>query len=192
MLARGALCRLAGRLSPHDLPQLARALDRTLVARHASTNPAVCALACAYSSAREARRTYATTTRATEPTATVKKAVKAKAAKPATPKAKAKTKTIKDASTSTRPKRKTTAEKTVAAKPEKKTTPEEELKAAVTELRKKILKPPVTHTVVTGFLSYMADKITGLAKGSATAQKGGFSTAASEWKSLTPAEHEVS
>ena len=85
MLARGLLCRLAAadvpKTSAHDLPQLARFLQRTLLSRNASSSPAICALSRAYNAAlANSRRSYATSTRATEPTPTVKKAVKKAAA----------------------------------------------------------------------------------------------------------------
>lgn len=191
MLARGALCRWAAdapKTRPHDVPQLARILRRTLLSRNAANLPAVRAIPRAYTSALEARRSYATTARATKPTATVKKAVKAKAAKKPAPK--------KKAAPAKKPVRKTVAKKKKAApkKPaakkrvKKELTPEAKEKATIKELREKALKEPVSYGVVTGINAYISEFC---AKGeSQAAAVQNVSEASKKWKTLTSSEHE--
>ncbi|KAF1840981.1 uncharacterized protein K460DRAFT_347492 [Cucurbitaria berberidis CBS 394.84] len=197
MLVRGALCRLTAdvpKTSAHDLPQLARFLQRALLARNASKLPAVRALSRAYVSALDLRRSYATTTRATatKPTAAVKKAVKAKAVKKAAPKKKAASVTVK------KPKKKKVVSKTAAPKkaaPKKRVkkvlTPEEQEKATISKLRKQALKEPFPLGALTGFNAYIAEicggPIKGQSRGDATRN---VTDAAKNWKNLTPAEHE--
>jgi outer membrane biosynthesis protein TonB len=200
MLA-GALCRLANdapRASPLDMPHLARVLRRTLVARNAAQLPHVRALSRAFASALQARRSYATTTRATKPTATVKKAVKTAVAKKPAPKKTATT--TKKAAPKKKPATKTVAKKTAkktskkpAAKkaaPKKRAkkvlTPEEQLKAKIRELRKTALKEPVTYNTISALNAFIAEKCSGPGN---TIK---FSNVQAEYKNLTPAEREVS
>jgi len=217
MLARGALCRLGvSQTSARDLPQLARALPRTLLSRNASSLPALRALSRACTAALEARRSYATTTTATKPTATVKRAVKAQAAEKAPPKKKATTKTAakttktaktaKAAKTVKKPraaaKAKPKAKKTVKkAVPKRKRvskvlTPEQAEKANIkkeraklNELRKAALREPFVATPLSAYNAYIMDKGPSKGDGSTNVR---LTETAHKWKSLTPAEHEVS
>lgn len=202
MLLQGALGRMTvPNSAARNLPQLARFLQRALLARNASSQPAIRALSRAYTSALQGRRSYATTAAATKPTATVKRAVKAKAAKKAPSKAKATSKTTKAAK---KPARKTAASK-AKPKPKKATakkpapkkrvkkvlTPEEKQKALVKELRKTALKEPVTHTAVTAYQCYIGEMTKSATKTGATASSG-LIEASRKFKELTPAEIEVS
>ena len=200
LLARGALCRIAAdvpKTSPHDMPQLARSLRRTLLARNATTAPAARALARAYISVLHARRTYATTARATKSTATVKKAVKTAAAKKPAPKKK--TTSVKKAAPAKKPASKTVTRKTAAKKPAAKKaaprkrvakTPEEKEKAKIRELRVKALKEPVTYGAITAYNVYVAERINASGKGGNPRDK--VADAAGGFESLTSAELEVS
>jgi hypothetical protein len=204
--------RVVAQTRTRDLPQLARFLQRALLARNASISPAVRALSHSYrASPHHSRRAYATTTKATKPTATVKKAVKAKAA----------TKTPRKTTTAAKPKRapaagarktttrKTTTKKTIAKKaaprkavakkaapkkvaPRKRVkkvlTPEQADKAKKVQLRKTALREPVTHGSISAFNVYAGEQL----KGSGSADPNRMRNAAANWKSLTPAEHEVS
>ncbi|KAJ4367499.1 hypothetical protein N0V83_007082 [Neocucurbitaria cava] len=194
MLARGALCRLAAdvpRTSTHDLPQLARFLQRALLARNASKVPAIRALSRAYASALDSRRSYATTTRATKPTATVKKAVKTQAAKkPATKKRASPAKKTKKTTKTTKTQKKAVAKKAAPKKRVKKApTPEQKEKAAITELRKKALKEPVSKRPLSGAIVYIGE-LTSRKGGSVEAGRQRLADAAKQWKTLTPAEVE--
>ncbi|KAI0586700.1 NHP6B Chromatin-associated protein containing the HMG domain [Pyrenophora tritici-repentis] len=203
MLA-GALCRLAGEVpktSPHDMPQLAHLLGRTLFARNASCLTSVRAFSRAYTSVLSSRRSYATTTRATKPTATVKKAVKTAAAKKPATKAKATPgkkaapakKTAK--TTAKKPAAKKAAKKKPAAKKpgrkrvKKVLTPEEKEKAKIRELRAKALKEPVSQHAVSPFHVYIAEKLSG-SKGTSAEARANVGTTAKAFKNLTPAELE--
>ena len=196
MLARGALCRLAAevpRTSTHDLPQLARFLQRALLARNASNVPAIRALSRAYASALDSRRSYATTTRATKPTTTVKKAVKAAAVKkPATKKKAAPVKKTKKKVVA---KKKAAPKKVVRKKRVKKElTPEQKEKATLTELRRKALREPFSSALITGFNAYIAETTGGSGHKGDTREirQQKISDAAKNWKTLSPAEREVS
>lgn len=208
MLVRGALCRLAGQTTPHDLPQLAHLLQRTLVTRSAPYNAATRTLSHAYSAALQARRSYATT-RAIEPTATVKKAVKARAAKTpgSTTKVASATKTRSKAKTGTTaasakkpaakkaaPKKKKKAAVKKAAprkRVKKELNPEQKEKAKIAALRKKALQEPVSWKQVTGINAFVMEQTSGKKSGPSEVLEG-FKAAVSAWPNLTPAEHEVS
>lgn len=192
-LIRSAL-RLAAdgptRATPHDLPQLARFLQRTLLARNATHTPAVRALSRAYKSAVcEYRRSYATSTDATKPTATVKKAVKAKAAKKAAPK-KPSTRTKAAA----KPKKKTAAKKAAPKKKKKvakrELTPEEKAKQQIATLKKRALSPPPTR--VTAFNLFLADQAKNQKYETPEERHQMFGQASASFKNLAPAEREVS
>ncbi|KAH4234280.1 hypothetical protein HBH61_202130 [Parastagonospora nodorum] len=196
MLTHSALARLAAaNTSARNLPQLARFLHRTLLARNASDLPAARALTRALNSAIVARRCYATTTSATTPTATVKKAVKAQAVKKPAPRKTAATKKTraaakKPAAAKSKPKKKAAPKQKVVVKKrvKKVLTPEEQRKAKIAELRKRALKEPVGHGVVSSYAVFVSEH----AKGS----KGGKDLAATsketaaKYKELTPAERE--
>jgi hypothetical protein len=201
MLVRGTLGRLAGaKTTARDLPQLARFLHRTLLARNASGLPAARALTRALASVLEARRCYATTTSATTPTATVKKAVKAKAASKAAPRKSATTKTgktpaKKSAATKAKPKTKAKAKTRATTKkpaPKKRVrkvlTPEEKEKAKIAELRKIALREPVTHGAVTAYSQFVTVNLKGKKELATTLMR----DLAPKFKELTPAEREVS
>jgi outer membrane biosynthesis protein TonB len=202
MLVRGTLGRwAAAKTSARDLPQLARFLHRTLTARNAAHLPAARALTRAYRAVLGARRSYATTTTATKPTATVKKAVKAQAAAKAVPKKTAATKTAKKPATKTtsskaKPKAAPKAKKKKAApkKPapkkrvKKVLTPEQQEKLKVRELRKRALREPVNPGIVSARNAYIGEKLKGIG-GNAPTKLG---EAGKGFKELTPAELEVS
>lgn len=192
MLARGVLCRLAAeapKTSTHDLSQLVHVLQRSVLSRNGLSLPAVCAVSRAYRAALvESRRSYATTTRATKPTATVKKAVKKTAAKKTTPaskKASAKKSTKKATAKKAKPKKKP------AAKPKrakKVLTPEEKEKLRIKELRKKALKEPHSNRPLTTINVFCIEALTGQKTNGPAA----LGDAVAKFKSLTPAELEVS
>ncbi|KAF2833063.1 hypothetical protein CC86DRAFT_399713 [Ophiobolus disseminans] len=214
MLAHRALCRLGeSKPSARHLPQLARFLQRTLLARNSSSLPAVRALSRAYASALEARRSYATTKSATKPTATVTKAVKAKAAAKPAP-AKRATRATKTAAAKTVKKKtatkaagraKPTAKKAVKKTP-KKAAPKKPVrkvltaeqkekakakqdKAKLSELRRTALREPVSHHALTAYVAYIGENTRG--KGELPAAKSQKLVESSQkWKTLTPAEHE--
>ncbi|KAI4946012.1 hypothetical protein J4E91_007454 [Alternaria rosae] len=176
------------------MPQLARTLRRTLLARNAAQTPHARALSRAFASALQNRRSYATTTRATKPTATVKKAVRTAAAKKPAPKKAAAT--AKKAAPKKKPAAKAApkkkAKKPAAKKPapkkrvKKVLTPEEQQKVKLRELRAKALREPVTRSALSALNAYIADKLAGV-PGTKTGQ---LPAAMAEWKKLTPAEHE--
>lgn len=208
MLAHNALRLAAGmpaKTTTHDLPQLARFLTRTLLARNASHTPAGRALSRAYLAAlSNNRRTYATTTRATsatKPTATVKRAVKAQAAKkPATKKPAAKKTTTTKRATAAKPKKKPAPKKkkVVAKKaaPKKRVkkvaTPEEKEHASILALKKRALVEPTTFGAVSALNAFIGESTRG-----ATGEAGlpgitaKLTEAAAKFKGLTPAEREV-
>jgi hypothetical protein len=154
----------------------------------------------------EARRSYATTTSATKPTATVTKAVKAKAASKAPPKTKATAKTAKTtkspatkkAASKAKPKAKAKAKKTKAApkKPaaKKRVTkvlaPEAKEKLLIKELRKTALKEPVSTYPLNAYNCFLADQTKGTGQEGTTATR--LVNASRKWKEVTPAELEVS
>ncbi|ORY06490.1 hypothetical protein BCR34DRAFT_490048 [Clohesyomyces aquaticus] len=205
MLARGILCRLAAdvpKTSTHDIPQLAHLLQRSPRARSAVGLPAVCALSHASKTALSiSRRSYATT-RATRPTATVKKAVKKAGAKkpaakkPTAKKAAPKKKAAVKKPTSVKkaaPKKK---KKAVAVKPKPKPkrrvkkvpTAEEKQKASIRELKVKALRGPSSGSSVTAWTVFSAESVK--AKDKATSLADAVKSAATRFKSLTPAEKE--
>ncbi|KAL6708450.1 hypothetical protein ACN47E_002713 [Coniothyrium glycines] len=210
MLSQRALCRLAARgpkTSPHALPQLARALKRSLLAHSASHSPAIRAISRAYTQALTARRSYATTTAdATKPSATVKKAVKAQAAKKATPKKRAttngaakkatankaiaqKTPTKRTPTKKPATRKKAAAKKPVTRKRAKKVlTAEEKAKAAIATLKKRALKPPVNRYTLSGLNAFIGERSAG--KSSPVEVRVKLSAAAQAWHSLSPAERE--
>ncbi|KAH7080557.1 hypothetical protein BKA63DRAFT_246760 [Paraphoma chrysanthemicola] len=200
MLLQGALGRMTvPNPAPRNLPQLARFLQRALLARNASSQPAVRALSRAYASALQGRRSYATTAAATKPTATVKRAVKAKAAKKAPSKTKATPRTTKaakkPASKTAASKAKPKPKKAKAKKPapkkrvKKVLTPEEKQKVLAKELRQIALKEPVTNTAVTAYQCYVAEATRGVAESGASATSR-LVEASKKFKDLTPAELE--
>lgn len=206
MLVRGALARLvadAPTTSAHDLPQLARSLQRSLLARNALKLPAtrVISRACKAVSA-DARRSYATTTRATKPAEAGKKAVNAKATEKAAPKQKATTAKGKATTkTTTKAAAKPTKKKPAAKKPVKKAakkapakkrvkkepTPEELQAAKIRQLKKLALKEPVTSSTLQGRHVFISEALSGT-----TDVAKGLAEASSKWSTLTPAEMEVS
>lgn len=212
MLAHSTLGRwAAAKTSTRDLPQLARFVHRTLSARNAADLPVARALSRAYTAALQSRRAYATTTAATKPTATVKRAVKAQAASKAAPKKKAAaaSKTAKKPArkaAATKAKPKTRAKAKPKAKPKKKAAPkkpaakkcvkkvlteEEQLKLKIKELRKVALRVPegVTRFPQTALNAYVAENFKDGATGAAAER---FQTITQAFKTLTPAEREVS
>lgn len=198
MLA-GALCRLAAdvpRRSPHDMPQLARHLGRTLLALSAREAPAARALPCALYS----HRSYATTataTRATKPTATVKKAVKAAAAEKPPPKKAAapakKTTAQKPAAKTTKKAeaKKPAAKKARPGRKRKVLTDEEKEKIKIRDLRAKALKEPVTQRALSAYNAFIAEAAVGkVDEGAKQATK--IADLSRQFKELTPAQLEVS
>ncbi|XP_014554617.1 hypothetical protein COCVIDRAFT_39489 [Bipolaris victoriae FI3] len=194
MLA-GALCRLAAdvpRASPHNVPQLARHLERVLVIRSAAESSPARASSRAYAYA----RSYATTTRATKPTATVKKAVKAAASEKTPPKKKkaapAKTTAKKPAAKKTKKKpaaKKPAAKKAAPKRVKKVLTEEEKEKAKIRELRAKALKEPVGQRPVSGYNVFVAELLKGKPRGSET-QTAKITNATKEFNNLSPAQLE--
>jgi hypothetical protein len=193
MLA-GALCRLAAdvpRASPHDMPQLARHLGRALLARNIAESSTAGAFSRAFAYALYSRRSYATTTRATEPTATVKKAVKTASKTPPKKTASA-TKTTAKKPAAKKAKKKAT-KKPAAKKPAKKRvkkvlTEEEKEKVKIRELRAKALKEPVSPRGVTAYNVFIAEYSSG--KGEGMHQNARITEATKEFKNLTPAQLE--
>jgi hypothetical protein len=204
MLARGVLCRVAAdvpKTSTHDLPQLAHLLRRTLSARNAHSLPALSALSRAYHAVlADARRSYATTARATKPTRTVKKDVKKAAAKKPAPKKATSTK--KAVAKKPAPRKKAVAKK---AKPKKKAvvkpkgrlrrakkvlTPEEQEKETIKELKAKALAkgPSISHYRALDML--LRETMSGV-KNAADGQQV-FTETNAKSKDWTPAEKEVS
>lgn len=179
-----------------NLLQLAGFLQRALVARNASKLPAIRVLSRAYASTLASRRSYATKARATQPTETVKKAVKAKAVKKASPAKQTKKKVVaKKAVAKKAVKKKAAGKKAAPQKRAKKTpTPEQKEKAKLAELRKRALRVPFPSGTVTGLNAYIGEQCT-LAPGTklpADARRKNVSDASKRWKTLTPAEVEVS
>lgn len=204
MLVRNAL-RLAAdmpaKTTTHDLPQLAHFLTRTLLARNASHTPAGRALSRAYVAALSTtRRTYATTTRATsatKPTATVKKAVKAQAAKKPAIKKKTTAKKAAAAKPKKKPapkKKKVVAKKAAPKKRVKKVaTPEEKAHASILALKKRALVEPTTLYKISAANAFIGESTRG-EKGDGSGSSGiklQLADAAAKYKSLTPAEREV-
>lgn len=193
MLA-GALCRLAAdvpRASPHNVPQLARHLERVLVIRSAAESSPARASSRTYAYA----RAYATTTRATKPTATVKKAVKAAASEKTPPKKKAapaKTTAKKPAAKKTKTTKKKPAAKKPAAKKrvKKVLTEEEKEKAKIRELRAKALKEPITQRSLSAFHVFVSEFARGKPS-SNNQQLEKITNATKEFKALSPAQLEV-
>ncbi|KAF1944516.1 hypothetical protein EJ02DRAFT_452379 [Clathrospora elynae] len=197
MLARGALCRLAADVpkTPHKLPQLARLVRGTLLGRNATAFPTIRAFSRACTAALHARRSYATTARATKPTATVKKAVKAAAAKKPAPK--------KKAAPAKKAAPKKTVKKTAAKQPAAKkaapkkrarkvVSPEDKEKAVIRELRVKALKAPVSNRPYSAFNAYVAEMCGGPANKGTTlaASNKKVIDASSKFRTLAPAELE--
>lgn len=205
MLAHSTLAHLAtANTSARNLPQLARFLHRTLLARNASDLPAARALTRALNSAIEARRCYATTKSATAPTATVKKAVKAQAVKKPASRKTAATKTTKaaakkSAAAKSKPRTRAKAKPKKKAAPKKKAvvkkrvkkvlTPEEQQKAKIAELRKRALKEPVGHGFVSAYAVFVGEQSKGR---SALDFAATSKETAAKYKELTPAQREVS
>jgi hypothetical protein len=133
----------------------------------------------------------------------VKKAVKAAVAKKPAPKKRAVP--AKKAAPAKKPARKPAAKKPAAKKPaakkavakpkpkprrvKKVLTPEEKEKVKIRELRVKALKEPVSQIPVSAYNAYVAEKASGKNGGE---PQGRIADAARAFKSLTPAEHEVS
>lgn len=179
MLARGALRRLAAEVpkqATHDLPKL------TALVQSARTGYALPLRILSHASQLR-RRSYATK----EPTDTVKKAVKTKAAagksvkKTTTAKTPAAKKAAKKAPKKAAPKKKP------ARKPKKVLTDEEKEKKYIDKLRQLALKEPVSRTSLSAFNVYIADTVKAREK---DGQKTNLATIASGWKNVTPAEHE--
>lgn len=198
--------RVVGQTHTQDLPQLARFLQRALLASNASISPAARVLSLAYrDSQHDSRRSYATTTKATKPTATVKKAVKkaaatkaparktAAAAKPKAKKAPAaaarKTTTRKAAPRKAAAKKKPGPKKAAPRKRVKKVlTPEAAEKAKKAELKKRALREPVSRGVLSAYNVFVAEQL----KGTHTRDTNRIGEAGAKFKTLTAAEHEVS
>ncbi|KAF2272596.1 uncharacterized protein EI97DRAFT_436836 [Westerdykella ornata] len=192
MLARGLLCRLAAeapKTSTTDVAQLARLLQRSAISRNARSLPPAYALPRAVNTVfAEMRRPYATATAtgsATEPTATVKKAVKKATAKKAAPK---KTATRKKAAKKAAPKKKKT--KAAAAKktqkPKKVLTDEEKRKKLIKELKERALRQPVSKRSVAASDMFIRDALGG-SEGRTTTRIG---EVWAKFRALTPAERE--
>lgn len=147
MLARGLLRRVAvtaPKTTTSDLPQLARLLQRLVLSRNASVLSAAPAVSRELSAAiADFRRSYATTTQATKPTKTVKKAVKKTAATKATPKKKTSAKKAAPKKKKTKAKKKAAPKKKKAPRAKKVLSPEEQEKATIRELRRRALSPPL-------------------------------------------------
>ncbi|KAF2632162.1 hypothetical protein BU25DRAFT_406687 [Macroventuria anomochaeta] len=177
MLARGALCRLAAEVpkqATHDLPKLA-----TLV--HTARTGYALPLRTLSHVSQIQIRSYVTTKAAKEPTETVKKAVKAKAAAGKSVK---KTTTTKKAA----PKKakKEAAPKKPVKKAKKVLTDEEKEKKVISRLRELALREPVSRNSLSAFNVYLAESLKGLKK-QARDELGENATA---WKNITPTEHE--
>ena len=130
-------------------------------------------------------RSYATTKAVTDSTATVKKAVKAKAAAGESVK---KTTAAKKAPTKKKAAPKKAKKKAAPKKAKKVLTDEEKEKAAITKLRKLTLKEPVGRNQISAFNVYLAEKL----KGVTQQTNKELSELAGGWKDMSPAEHEVS
>ncbi|USP74223.1 hypothetical protein yc1106_01497 [Curvularia clavata] len=190
MLA-GALCRLAAdvpRASPHDMPHLARHLGRALLARNAAEPSTARAFSRAFAYALYSRRSYATTTRATKPTATVKKAVKAASKTPPKKKAASATKTTAKKPAAKKAKKKATKKPAAQKRVKKVLTEEEKEKVKIRELRAKALKEPFSQRGVTAYNVFIAEISAG--KGDGKDQTTRITEATKEFKNLTPAQLE--
>ncbi|KAF2131780.1 hypothetical protein P153DRAFT_395087 [Dothidotthia symphoricarpi CBS 119687] len=208
MLARVALSRLAADVpatSTHDVPQLARSLQRCLLARNALRLPATRAISRSYKAAVvHARRSYATTTttaRATKPTETVKKAVKAKVAEKPAPKKKAATTTKTRTKAAATPAKKPAAKKVAAKKPvakkaapkkaapkkraKRELTPEAKQTLKIRELKKIALKSPVAQSTLQGRHVFISEALSG-----STSVTTGIADANAKWSAMKPAEVE--
>ncbi|KAF2120515.1 hypothetical protein BDV96DRAFT_641193 [Lophiotrema nucula] len=189
MLARGVLCRLAAevpRTSTHDLPQLARLLQRSLAARNGSSIGALSRGLGA--SLANSRRSYATTVRAKKPTATVKKAVKKQAAKKPAPKKKAAAKTAgrlkkKPAAKKAAPKKKKAAAKPKTKRAKKELTPEQKEKALIRQLKVLALREPTSTRALPTHAVFVSEAFK-------DNKKIGLAQASDKFKSLTTAERE--
>lgn len=188
MLARGALRRLAAEVpkqAAHDLPKLASLVQ---AARAGYALP----LRTLSHAPQLQIRSYATK----EPTTTVKKAVKAKAAAG---------KSVKKTTTT----RKSVAKKPAAKKPAKKAAPkkakkkaapkkpgrkpkeltdDQKAKKAIADLRKLALVEPVSYKALTAFQVYVQETAKGVDKTPGKHELGAFSKG---WKDITPAQLEV-
>jgi hypothetical protein len=194
MLARSLLCRLAAdaptvgpKTATHDLPQLARLLQRTIASRNG--------VALAYRTALvHHRRSYATAvavkkpagrkSAATKPTATVKRAVKTTAAAKTAP-AKRKVAAKKAA-----PKKKPAAKRKPVAKkaPKKVANPEKDYKLETRNLKKIALRDP-SHVAMSAWHVFVREVVKGTT-GTGSAQEA-ITSAGTKFKALTPAEKEV-
>ena len=182
MLARCALCRFAAeapKQATHDLPKLATLVQ---TARNGFSLP----LRTLAHVSQLQTRSYATTKAAKDPTAPVKKAVKAKAA---AGKKVTKTTTTKKVAAkkpaAKKPKKKAAPKKPVK-KPRKVLTDEEKQKAQITQLRKTALKEPVTRYRLSAFQVYVAENSKGR-----TGSRPSFTEIVKAFKDITPAEREV-
>jgi sRNA-binding protein len=199
MLARNLLCRLAAdaptvgpKTATHDLPQLARLLQRTIASRNG--------IALAYRTALvHHRRSYATAaavkkpaarkSAATKPTATVKRAVKTTAAAKAAP-TKRRVTAKKTAPKKAAPKKKPAAKrKPVAKKASKKVAnPEKDYKLETRNLKKIALRDP-SHVAMSAWHAFVREVVKGTT-GTGSAQEA-ITSAGTKFKALTPAEKEV-
>lgn len=185
MLARGTLCRLVAEVpkqATHDLPKLASIVQ---TARSGYSLP-IRTLSHVY---QLQTRLYVTNQAATQPTETVKKAVKAKAAAGKSVKNTTTTKEAGSKKVASKKAKKKAAPKKPAKKsvPKKELTPEEKEKESIRKLRKLALKEPVSRYPVSAFNLFIAEGLKGKGKGAVEE----LSSQSSDWKNITPAEHEV-
>ncbi|KAF2869830.1 hypothetical protein BDV95DRAFT_608653 [Massariosphaeria phaeospora] len=193
MLARGVLCRLATDASKTSTHDLARLLQRTILARNGLVFSRVSKAALL-----EYRRSYATAATTprtrTKPTATVKKAVKKAAAKKPAPKKTAKRAPAKKApAKKPAPKKKVAAKKKTAPKKapvkrrvRKELTDEEKEKKVVREAKKAALRAPTARPLSAYNVFFSeAVKASGGKAVVETAKEAG-----PMFKTLTPAEKE--
>jgi chromatin segregation and condensation protein Rec8/ScpA/Scc1 (kleisin family) len=133
-----------------------------------------------------ARRSYATTTRATKPTATVKKAVKqtATAKTPAPKKKAAPAKKPVKKPAARKPAAKRAAPKKPVKRVKKELTPEEKAKADIRALRAKALKEPTNLRALSAYNIFVAEKVTNT--------KATLTEVSKDFKALSPAQIEVS
>ncbi|KAJ4986633.1 HMG box protein [Stagonosporopsis vannaccii] len=181
MLARGALCRLAAEVpkqATHDLPKLASLVQAT---RASYALP----LRTLSHVSQPQIRSYATK----EPTTTVKKAVKAKAAtgKSVKKTAAAKKPAAKKKKAAPKKAKKKAAPKKAARKPKKVLTDEEKEKKTINNLRKLALREPFVRKPLSAYTVFIqeAAKVT-----ERSGPKSDLTDLTKGWKDITPAEHE--
>jgi hypothetical protein len=208
MLARGVLARLAAdsnkTSSTHDLARASHQIQRRLLSRNGLFATSSATRSRSYEAVLlEYRRSYATTARATKPTATVKKAVKKTVAakKPvkrtAAKKTTATKKPVKKVAKKPAAKKKAAPKKRVAAKPKrrvKELTDEDRLKLRIKARKAEALEPPHAPKALSAWNVVLAEVMSGDRNGQSPEQhsKVGIPQAAAKYKNMTPAEKEAS